>query len=111
MRQLIQMDEGQGLLVEVEVVVPQGQLARGGQAIDAVARRFDDVIEVLKVVVKPFASTWKELSKDVFIDEATVKIGLGVTAEGNFFVAKGEASANIELELKLRPLKEAAGKN
>jgi hypothetical protein len=52
----------------------------------------------------PFAETWHKLSDEISIHEATIKLSVGVTAGGNFFLAKGEGSANFEVELKFTPV-------
>jgi hypothetical protein len=83
--------------------IPAAQLATSGTVIKVVSKGFDEILSTLRAVVVPFANTWTELSKEVEISESTVKLSLGITAEGNFYVAKGEATANIEISLKLTP--------
>jgi hypothetical protein len=100
---LIQMNNGDGPLVEVTLLLPPAQMMSEAHVAKVVKSGFEEVIGMLKNIVRPFSETWKELSKEVVISESTVKLSLGITAEGNFFVAKGSAEANIEIELKLTP--------
>ena len=101
MKTLIGMNDGDGPLVEVEMTLPDARNAASGTLITVVNRGFEDILSTLRSIVVPFSDTWKELSKEVEISESTVKMSLGVTAEGNFYVAKGGGSANIEISLKL----------
>ena len=100
---LIQMNNGKGPLVEVSLILPPAQMMSAAHVAKVVSNGFEEVVGMLKDIVRPFSETWKELSKEVVISESSVKLSLGVTAEGNFFVAKGSAEANIEIELKLTP--------
>lgn len=100
MKQLIEMDEG--VLVEVDVEQPVATRASAGGVVQ-VDRRITDVMATLSAVVRPFASVWNELSREVEMNEATVSLSLGITGGGNFFIAKGETSANLEVELKFKP--------
>lgn len=101
MKQLIEMEEG--VLVEVEVEEPVATRASSRGGVVAVDRRIADVMGTLRAVVRPFASVWTELSREVEMNEATVTLSLGITGGGNFFIAKGETSANLEVELKFKP--------
>lgn len=97
------MNDGDGPLVEVEMTLPDTREASSGTFVKVVNRGFEDVLNTLRSIVVPFSDTWKELSKEVEISESTLKVSLGVTAEGNFYIAKGGASANLEISLKLTP--------
>ncbi len=106
-KQLIRMAEGKGLLVEVEIDPAKPvQAASLGEIVD-VRRSFAAVSDLLREVIQPFANTWQELSRDIEMSEATVKVSVGITAGGNFFLAKGEGTANLEVELKFKPLPES----
>lgn len=100
---LIQMTRGDGPLVQVTMNVPEARMMSHAHVAKVVSSGFENVMGMLQAIVKPFSETWKELSKDVTISESTLKLSLGVTAEGNFFVTKGTAEANIEIEVKLTP--------
>jgi len=103
METLIRLDAGDGPLVEVDVDVPAAQRASAGMVFQIVNKGFDDIITTLRSIVVPLTQVWRELSKEVEISESTVKLSLGVTGEGQFFVAKGSAKANLDVEIKLKP--------
>ncbi len=103
MKQLIQTDDEVGLLIEVEVEESQIEKAAAFHSIRRVRTRMDAVMETVKGIVRPFSNLWQELSQDVDLQEATVKLSIGVNSEGSFFVAKGGGSANLEVELKFKP--------
>ena len=102
-KQLIRMDEGHGVLIEVEVDTAQAVKAASRGDVWDVQKSFGAVSDFLRKVVLPFTETWRELSREITMNEATVKLSVGITAGGNFFLAKGESSANFELELKFTP--------
>lgn len=105
-KQLIRMGGGTGPLVEVEVDSSQAVQAASLGQIWEVKKDFDALTDFLRKVMRPFANTWHELSRDIEMQEATLKLSVGITAGGNFFLAQGKAAANIELSLKFTPLKE-----
>jgi len=39
----------------------------------------------------------------VILEKAEVEIGIGFSAEGNIFIAKGKGSANLKVKLVLSP--------
>ena len=77
------MDDG--TLVEVEVSEDQAQPISGGYA-EKVTSSFEKIKPVLTGICKPLAETWKELNKDVQIDQAEIQLGLSFEGEGNLFV-------------------------
>lgn len=57
----------------------------------------------LRTVAKHIKASWNEISKDMAIKEATVEVSLGFEGEGNIFIAKGKASSQLKVTLKLEP--------
>lgn len=108
MRQLVRTDNGDGVLIEVEAREIQEVRAAAGEVTRTIGRSFSSIADTLKTITKPFVETWKELSKDVSIEEAKITLSVGMTAEGNFYVVKGEANANFEIELTMRPVEKHA---
>jgi len=100
---LIRLNNGEGPLVEVALDVPVAQLASAGTVIKVVEKNFGDILGTLRSIVVPLSESWDALSKDVSLSESTVKLSLGITAEGNFFVAKGSAEAHLEIEVTIKP--------
>lgn len=102
-KQLIRMDEGRGPLVEVEVDTAQAVQAASRGDVWEVQKSFGTVSDFLQKVILPFTESWRTLSEKIDISEAVVKLSVGVSATGNFFLAKGESSANLEVVLKFIP--------
>ena len=109
MTQLIRLEDG--FVFEVEGDRNVGLAASGGDA-QAVSGRIDDALATLRTLVARFDAGWNDFSNNIDVVSSTVRVKLGVTAKGNFFVAQGEASANLEVEIafkaKARP--DEAGK-
>ena len=57
----------------------------------------------IKESIKPIVSAYETLNQDVVLEKAEVEIGIGFSAEGNIFIAKGEGSANLKVRLILSP--------
>lgn len=98
--QLIKTAEG--VLIEVSASEEQYQQISADSA-DQVEKKLDQVESLLKKTLKPVISVWDELNRDLGIEEVNLKLALGFEAEGNIFIAKGTGSANIEINLKLKP--------
>ena len=91
---------GDDLLVEVEVDSQESRQVSGGSA-ERVAKSFSQIQAVLSTVCKPLKSTWQELNKEMTVEKAEVEIGLGFEGEGNLFVTKAKAGANLTVKLTL----------
>lgn len=97
---LIRLDDG--TLVEVEVPEEQARQISGGFA-DKVDATFEKVKPILVKTCKPIAAAWKELSKEMTIDQAEVQIGFSFEGEGNLYITKSKANANLTIKLVLKP--------
>lgn len=97
---LIELEDG--TLVEVEVSEDQAQQISGGFA-DKVSSSFEKIKPILLNTCKPVTEVWKELNKDMEIDQAQIQLGLSFEGEGNLFVTKSKAGANISVTLTLKP--------
>jgi hypothetical protein len=102
---LIKLDNG--LMMEVEVTQDEIEQISGGsgrdEIIDKVQNSMDTVETILKESVKPIVSAYETLNQDVVLEKAEVEIGIGFSAEGNIFIAKGKGSANLKVKLVLSP--------
>jgi hypothetical protein len=74
---LIRLDDG--LLVEVEVPADQAQQISGGLA-ERVAASLDKIQPVLRTVATSITDSWRDLSKDVRVNQAELEIGLSFGA-------------------------------
>ncbi|MDM8522865.1 CU044_2847 family protein [Desulfococcaceae bacterium HSG8] len=97
---LIQLEDG--TLVEVEVPEDQVQQISGGFA-DKVSATFDKIHPLLVRTCKPIAAAWKDLSQEMHIKQAEVQLGLSFEGEGNLYVTKSKAGANLTVKLVLKP--------
>ena len=97
---LIQLEDG--TLVEVEVPADRVQPISGGFA-DRVNATFEQIRPLLVRTCRPIAAAWKELNQEVSIEEAEVEIGLSFEAEGNLYLTKSKAGANLTVKLVFKP--------
>jgi hypothetical protein len=97
---LIQLEDG--LLVEAEVPEDQAEPISGG-AVDKVNAALDVIEPLLVKACKPITAAWKQLSDEAHIDQAQVALGLNFTGEGNVYIAKATAGANLTVTLVLKP--------
>jgi len=100
---LIELEDG--VLVEVEVSDEEAQTISGGAA-DRVAASFDRIKPILKSACKPVSEVFKELSREMEVDQAEINLGLGFEGEGRLFVVSGKGKANLSVKLTLKPKKE-----
>jgi len=98
--QLIEL--GDGTLVEVKVEPGQAQPISGGFA-NKVTTTFDKICPLLAKICRPIADGWKELNQDMNIEQAEVELGLSFEGEGNLYVTKSKAGANLTVKLVLKP--------
>ena len=94
----------EGLLVEVE----ESDSNASAVADDDNTRTIRDgdlgqIRTTLTTIVRHLKDSWGEINQDMRIKEADVEISLGFEAEGNIFVAKGKASSQLKVTLKLEP--------
>ena len=97
---LIELDDG--TLVEIEVPGDQVQQISGGFA-DRVSSTFDKIQPILVKTCKPIAAAWKEINKEMNIEQAEVQLGLSFEGEGNLYITKSKANANLTVKLVLKP--------
>jgi hypothetical protein len=97
---LIRLNDG--LLVEAEVPEDQAEPISGG-AVDRVNATLDQIEPLLVKACKPIAAAWQQLSEEVQIDYAQIALGVNFTGEGNLYVAKATAGANLTVTLVLKP--------
>jgi len=97
---LIQLEDG--TLIEVEVPGDQVEQISGGFA-DKVNATFDKIQPILVNTCRPIISAWKELNQELYIEEAEVEVGLSFEGEGNIYVTRTTAGANLVVTLKLKP--------
>jgi hypothetical protein len=90
------------ILVETEVPGDQVEAISGGLA-DRVEASIDGIKDILLKTCKPVTEVWKELNKDMQVEQAEVVMGLGFEASGNLYLAKAKGNANLTVKLILKP--------
>lgn len=98
---LIQLQDD--VFVEVEVPQVHSQLLSGSFA-DKVNANIDKIKPILTSVTKPILATWNAINQDMLVDQAEVELGLSFDIEGNLYITKASAAANITIRLVLKPL-------
>ncbi len=101
---LIKLDNG--LMMEVEITqdeIEEISGSYGDEVIERVKSSMGAVESIIKESIKPIVSAYETLNQDVVLEKAEVEIGIGFSAEGNIFIAKGEGSANLKVRLILSP--------
>lgn len=99
MTQLIRLNDE--TLVEVEIASDITEPISGGSArrVDAT---FDEIAPLLVKTCRPIAAAWTEISQIAKIDSAEIELGLSFEAEGNLYIAKSKAGANLKVKLTLK---------
>jgi hypothetical protein len=97
---LIKLEDG--TLVEVLAQPDEMQQVSSNQ-VRRVQESIDKIQPILVNACRPLASAWHELNRDVNIEEAEVELGLSFTGEGDIFLVRGEASANLKITLTFKP--------
>ncbi|MCO7189487.1 MULTISPECIES: CU044_2847 family protein [unclassified Pseudoalteromonas] len=56
----------------------------------------------LETVMIPVVNTFKELNKDIAMESAIVEVGMKVTGEGNFIVAKSAMEGHVKVSMTFK---------
>lgn len=97
---LIKLEDG--TLIEVEVPGDQIEQISGGMA-DKVNSSLNKIKPILVNTCKQITAAWSELNQDMDIEQAEVELGLSFEGEGNVYVTKLTAGANLTIKLILKP--------
>ena len=91
-----------GTLVEIDVSSNQTQEVSGSFA-EKVDATFDKVQSLIIKTCRPVISAYRELNKEMDVEQAEVEIGLSFESEGNLYITKSKAGANLVVKLLLKP--------
>lgn len=97
---LIQLEDG--TLVEVDVPEEEVQQISSRFA-DRVDATFEKIKPILINACKPIADAWGAIHEDLSIEKAEVTIGLSFEGEGNLYITKSKAGANLTVKLIIKP--------
>lgn len=99
-KKLIELEDG----TFVEVEVPEDEMRQiSGGIVDRVQTTFEVMHPILVNSCRPIIKAWKELNQETKIEQAEVEIGLSFSGEGNLYITKSTASANLKVKLTLKP--------
>lgn len=96
---LIKLEDG--TLVEVEALENEPQQIAADQ-VKKVKQTVENIDSVLVAVCQPVIASWKQLNKEVNVEKAEVELGLSFEGEGNVYITKAKAGANITVRLTLK---------
>ena len=97
---LIQLDDG--TLVEVEVSEDQAHQISGGFA-EKVGSNLEKIKPLLVKKCCPVVEAWQEINGATDIDQAEIQLGISFEGEGNLYITKTKANANLTIKLILKP--------
>lgn len=95
-----------GTLVEI-TVLGDGVQEISGRLAERVNSTTDRILPVLVNACRPVAAAWRELNKEMVIKEAEIEFGLSFEGEGNVYITRAMAGANLVVKITL---KESDGK-
>jgi hypothetical protein len=98
---LIELEDG--TLVEVSVTGEAVQQISYSLAERVSSATFEKIKPILIKTCKPIIAAWREISQDMDVESAEVELGLGFEGEGNLYVTKSKAAANLVIRLALKP--------
>ena len=97
MNKVVKLNDG--LEVEIEIDESQARHISFDKKIDT---SIEDISDFLSKIIKPISNTYKELNKTVIISETKVTLGVKISIEGGFILAKSTAEAHIQVEMVMR---------
>jgi hypothetical protein len=100
------IETADNLLIEVEVPPDQARQISGGFA-EKVNASIDAIKPMLLNACRPIIGAWQEISRDIQVDQVEVELGLSFEGEGNLYITKAKAGANLTIKLTLKPRKQA----
>lgn len=89
-----------GTLVEAEINPGEATQISGGAA-DRVAGSLERIEPILRNVCQSIASAWSAIT-ELDVDHVDVELGLSFEGEGNIFITKAKAGANLTVTLALK---------
>lgn len=97
---LIRLDDGTLVEVDAEPNQPQHVSSRFA---DEVSGKLDAMQSLLVQACEPVVKAWRELNQEMELETAQVELGLSFEGEGNLYITKAKAGANIVVTLTLKP--------
>jgi hypothetical protein len=112
MRRLVEfpLEDGAGVLVEVEDVAPDGPVTRGfrdNRVVEHAQQSFDQAIGRVEPAAMALVTRFRAMADAP--DELVVEFGLQLSAEAGAFIAAVSSTANFQVSLTWRRDRSAAG--
>lgn len=101
--ELVQLNNSQEVLVEVTRNIDPARQISGGELAKPVQRGLEQIEPMIKALTQPLVNSWRALNQDMLVESAELEVGLSFEAEGNLYVTKAKAEANLTLKLILKP--------
>jgi hypothetical protein len=92
-----------GILAEVEPMDSGARFTSGDLGAKC-EKGIAQIRPILSAVCAPLLDAWKELSTEVHIQEAEVEIGFSFEGEGNLYITKAKAGANLTVKMKFHSM-------
>ena len=93
---------GDGLLVEVNFSEEQAEKISGG-FIKKVNATFDNILPVIIKCCNAVMDAWQNLSTNIKMEKSEIEFGLGFEGEGNIFITRSKAKANVSIKITIKP--------
>lgn len=97
---LIELEDG--TLIEVEAQADLAQRISGGLA-EKVAATFERIEPILVNACRPVVAACERISEETVMEKAELELGLSFEGEGNLYITKSKAGANITVRLTITP--------
>lgn len=98
--QLIELSDG----ILVEVFMPENRAHPISKTnAKQVKAAFKKLSSFLPEVGRNLQAAWREINQDMTVKEAEIELGLSFESEGNIYIAKGTAGANLTVKITLLP--------
>lgn len=92
-----------GLLAEVEETDRGAQFTAGDLG-EKLEPGLIQIKPILRKICAPVIDAWKDLSASVTVKEAELEIGFSFEGEGNLYITKAKAGANLVVKIKFEAL-------
>jgi hypothetical protein len=97
---LIELSDG--MFVEVDAPHDQVEEISGGAA-ERVASTFEKVRPALLTMCRSVQSSFEELRGSTTVERAELEVGLSFEAEGNLYITRSKANANLVVRFVFSP--------
>ena len=96
---IVTLEDGLRVQIDVDPRFEQQVSSEGGK----IGTSFEKIQPTLRYICRQFNATWRELNKEMSIEQAEVQLDLGFEASGNLFVTSGKAKSNLSVKLIFGP--------